>query len=86
MRCSKGFKNVNTCISDGLFFFERCSLINATVCANKFHNYDHIIAVMRHLFKKSNPLLHVNIIRIKSMKKLFLLIIQTQVQNKIELR
>ena len=84
MRCSKGFKNVNTCISNGLFFFERCSLITATVCANKFHNYDHIIAVIRHLLKKSNPLL--NIIRIKSMKKLFLLIIQTQVQNKIELR
>ena len=84
MSCSKGFKNVNTCISNGLFFFERCSLITATVCANKFHNYDHIIAVKRHLLEKSNPLL--NIIRIKSMKKLFLLIIQTQVQNKIELR
>ena len=30
------FWNVN--ISNGFFFFERCSLITATVCANKFSN------------------------------------------------
>ena len=36
MKCRKFkvFQNVN--ISNGLFFFERCSLITATVCANKF--------------------------------------------------
>ena len=34
MQFRKGFKNVN--ISNGLFFFERCSLINAMVCAKKF--------------------------------------------------
>ena len=31
----KGLKK-NEYISNGLFFFERCSLISATVCANKF--------------------------------------------------
>ena len=36
MRCRKSFRNVN--ISNGLFFFERCSLITATVYANKVHN------------------------------------------------
>ena len=34
MRRRKCFRNVN--ISNGLFFFERCSLITATACANKF--------------------------------------------------
>ena len=34
MRYRKGFRNVN--INNGLFFFERCSLITATARANKF--------------------------------------------------
>ena len=34
MQFRKGLKNVN--IGDGLFFFERCSLINTTVCANTY--------------------------------------------------
>ena len=34
MQYRKGFKNVN--ISNGLFFFERFSLITATMCANNF--------------------------------------------------
>ena len=34
MQCKNGFKNVN--IGNGLFFIERCSLITATMCANKF--------------------------------------------------
>ena len=34
MQCWKGFKNAD--ISIGLFFFERFSLITATMCANNF--------------------------------------------------
>ena len=34
IQCRKGFKNGN--ISNGMFFFEICSLITENVCANKF--------------------------------------------------
>ena len=52
-------KQYNDQLSNGLFFFERCSLITATVYANKFFNlYAQTVAVIRvHLSKKNNPLL-----------------------------
>ena len=49
-------------LSNRLFFFERCSLITATVCAYALARYEnlfaHTIAVIRlHLSKKNIPLL-----------------------------
>ena len=51
-------------LNNGLFFFERCSLKNATVCGYKLNNaryenlFAHIVAVIRlHLSKKNNSLL-----------------------------
>ena len=51
MLCRKGFKTVN--ISNGLFFFERCSLIPATVFEYKLNNARY--EGLSHL--KYNPLL-----------------------------
>ena len=73
MRFRKGFKNVN--ITNGLFFFERYSLITATVCAKiKIQNalsrviqFVHIVAIMRLLIsKKNNPLFNNELINIKN--------------------
>ena len=51
-------------LSNGLFFFERCSRITATSCAYKLNNaryenlFAHAVAIKRlHLSKKNNPLL-----------------------------
>ena len=51
-------------LSNGLIFFERCSLITVTVCAYKLNNaryenlFAYTVAVIRlHLSKKNNPLL-----------------------------
>ena len=65
MRCRKVIKIVK--ISNGLFFFERCSLIHvtATVCAKQiimrkrtlFNLYAHAVAIIRlHLSKKYSSL------------------------------
>ena len=43
-------------LSNGLFFFEWCSLITATVCAYKFV-CTHVEAIKLHLSKTNNPLL-----------------------------
>ena len=73
MRFRKGFENVN--ITNGLFFFERYSLITATVCAKiKIQNalsrviqFVHIVAIMRLLLsKKNNPLFNNELINIKN--------------------
>ena len=73
MRFRKGFKNVN--ITNGLFFFERYSLITATVSAKiKIQNalsrviqFVHIVAIMRLLLsKKNNPLFNNELINIKN--------------------
>ena len=55
MLCRKGFENVNTCLINGLFFFERCSLIPATMFANKFSFKRTVFyrTFCQHLMKKS---------------------------------
>ena len=44
MQCRKGLNIVN--ISNGLLFFERCSLITATVCAYKLNNARYCLIIL----------------------------------------